>query len=153
MSCSQPGAGDRKGLLAKQMMGSTLLYNLAVDEVFLATCPVGAFDEYVLTDEDFERMGPSIVDIVVHAEGSNFSSNFSYDLVVQFKFGLGAWQTGGNLIPLRTNGDYTPGTPFTNRAQFGIRTRILLRTQITGIVTATQRGNLNITAAVRMYRG
>ena len=155
MSCSDNTSGARRGVPSRRIMGSTLLYRLAISEVFTATSLVASatFDEYVLTDLDFEGLGPGIVDIVVHSEGSNFSANFTYNVVLQYKFELGEWLTGGTLLPLRTNGTYAIGTPFTNRAELGVRIRIVLRTQVSAGSTATQRGTLSVNAAVRLYSG
>ena len=84
----------------------------------------GLFDEYVLTDEAFGSQGPVIVDIVVHAEGTNFTPQFTYDLILPFKFKSGKWKDATPpLLVLQTTGDYVIGTPF------------------------------NISAAVRLYTG
>ncbi len=138
--------------------GANLIFTLASAEVFPATALVagGLFNEYVVTGDDFERLGPAIQDIVVHAEGSNFTPNYSYDVVLQYKYDLGNWTTitgATQLILLQTATPYVIGTAFGDRTKLGLRLRILIRTQITAGSTNSQSGTLSATAAVRLYCG
>ncbi len=136
----------------RALPGATLVLDLAEDQVFSATQLVagGLFDEYVLTDASFAVTGPGIVDIVIHAEGTNFTANFNYDVRLQYKFKYGAW-SDVSLLGLRTIGDYVIGTAFTDRTKLGMQIRLVLRTQSSG--GTAQRGNLTISAAIRMYNG
>lgn len=139
------------GGVASAVLG-TLLYELCEDRVFAATTLVGAvaYDEYVLTGEEFASMGPAIVDVVVHAEGLSFSSNFTYDVVLQYKYKYGAW-TSVPLLTLQSSGTYAISSPYTTRSSFGMQCRIVLRTQVSAGSSATQHGTLSVSAAVRLY--
>lgn len=130
----------------------TLVMILADDKPFAATQLVagGQYDEYVLTGSDFLAMGPGISDIVIHAEGVNFTANFTYDVRLQYKFRYGAWQDV-SLLGLQNNGNYIVGAAFNDRTKLGMQVRIVLRTQSSG--AAVQRGTLSIAAAVRFYNG
>lgn len=160
MACNDIGltrtAGKTGRSSSRRLLGGTMLFKLAQDEVFTATSLVGngAFDEYVLTGDDFEGLGPAAIDIITHSEGSNFSANFTYDLVLQYKFEGGSWQTATpNLLALKSDGNYYIGTPYNDRTKLGMRIRIVLRTQVSAGSTATQKGNLTISAAVRIFSG
>lgn len=129
-----------------------LILELAEDQVFAANQLVagGLFDEYPLTGPEFNGLGPSIVDIVIHSEGTNFTANFNYDVRLQYKYKYGAW-SDVSLLGLQTTGGYIIGAAFTDRTKFGVQSRLVLRTQSSG--AAVQRGNLSITAAIRLYNG
>lgn len=129
-------------------------FELADDEVFQATA-IGAanWDEVVLTKGDFESLGPSMVDLVVHAEGTNFSANFNYQVQLQYRGAKGAWVDGGAVLATQNSGTYTISAPFSDRTKFGRNLRLVLRTQITTGQSGTQRGTLTILVAVRLYQG
>lgn len=160
MTCNDIGlartVGKNGRSSSRRLLGSTMLFKLAQDEVFTATSLVGngSFDEYVLTGDDFEVLGPAALDVITHSEGTNFSSNFTYDLVLQYKFEGGSWQTATpNLLALKSDGNYYIGGPFADRAKLGMKIRIVLRTQVSAGSTATQKGNLTTSAAVRLFSG
>lgn len=133
-------------------LAGTLILDLCDDQVFAATQLVagGLFDEYPLTGPEFNAMGPGIVDIVIHSEGVNFTANFNYDVRLQYKFRYGAW-SDVSLLGLQTTGGYIIGAAFSDRTKMGMQARLVLRTQSSG--AAVQRGNLSISAAVRLYNG
>ncbi len=145
-------SGTKNSVHALALQGATIILELAEDQVYAANQLVagGLFDEYVLTGADFTNLGPGIVDIVIHAEGTNFTANFNYDVRLQYKFKYGAW-SDVSLLGLRTIGDYVIGTAFTDRTKLGMQIRLVLRTQSSG--GTVQRGNLTIAAAIRMYNG
>lgn len=151
-SRGRPGSrGTSKGSIL-----STLVLRLAKDETFQANALVasGKFDEYVLSESDIEEIGPGVVDIVVHAEGTNFSSNFTYDVVLEYKGETGGWLLASpNLLALRTDGNYIVGVPFNDRTKLGIKIRIKLRTQISAGGSGVHNGNLSVWAAIRLYNG
>ena len=145
-------SGGRRGILG------TLVFTLCEEQVFQATAPVapvGLFDEYVLTDEEFLGLGPGEVDIILHSEGTNFTSHFTYEIILQFKYKSGKWTDAiPKLLALQPTGDYVIGDPFADRKKLGVAIRIVLRTQVAaGAAAPTHHGTLNITAAVRLYTG
>jgi hypothetical protein len=167
MACNEPLAsrsttngraaasgGTRRG--QRQSLLSTLVFDLCDEQPFQATSPVASalFDEYVLTDEEFEGLGPSLVDLIVHAEGTNFTANFSYDVVLQYKFRNGAWTTvATSLVALQTATTYVIGSTYSDRAKFGMRIRLVLRTQIVTGTSNPQHGALTVSVAARLYTG
>ncbi len=155
MGCTDNSNSRGQARMGGLRPGANLVLTLAMAEPFSAsaTNTSGFFNEYVVTGEEFERLGPAIQDIVIHAEGSNFTSNFSYDVVLQYKYELGNWSTV-SLLGIQTGTTYVISTPFVDRVKLGMRIRVLIRTQITSVGGATpQTGTLNVTAAVRLYCG
>lgn len=157
MSCSdsqqatsmpaRPAARRRPGGLA-----AVAIYDLCEDQLFSATSLVagGLFDEYVLTGKDFESIGPGLADLVIHAEGDNFTGNFSYQVALQYRFKNGPWQTV-NVLALQTAGTYVISTPFTDRSKLGMRIRLVLQAQVSAGSTYAQHGSLTISAAARFF--
>lgn len=133
---------------------NVLTIELADDDVFQATA-IGAanWDEVVLTDEEFEDLGPSIVDLVIHGEGTNLSQYFNYQVQLQYRGKTGAWVDGGAVLPTQNSGTYVISSAFSDRSKFGRRIRLVLRTQITTGQTGTQKGLLSLLAAIRLYQG
>ena len=137
-------------------ISNVLVFDLCEDQVFEATAQVGSslWDDYILTGEELEAMGPMIEDIVIHSEGSNFSTNFSYRVILQYKFRNGPWADADSsaviLQALQTSGAYVISSPYSTRAKFGMKIRILVQTQIAA-GTNVQKGNLTISAAVRLF--
>ena len=83
MSCADSAsAPNRTAPMGRRapLNSSVLVFDLAEDKLVAANCLVasGAFDEYVITGPDFATLGPTLQDVVVHAEGVNFGANFSY---------------------------------------------------------------------------
>lgn len=157
MSCDDNSATQRAQAMATSRRrsgnGSTIMFDLALDRVFSATSPAGSiFDEFVLTGQDFEALGPGIADIVIHAEGDNFTANFSYQVGLQYRYRNGPWATAA-VLPNQTSGAYVISSPFNDRSKLGMRIRLVLQTQITGVVVVPQHGNLNLCAAVRIFQG
>lgn len=155
MGCNDSKVGiARSGMARSRNLLSTVVLDLCDEQVFTATSLVGnsAFDEYVLTGDDFASLGPAIVDIVIHAEGLNFSPQFSYDVVLQYRYKYGNWATVSLFAAIQTTGAYVISLPYATRASFGMDCRLVLRTQVAS-GTATQKGNLSISAAVRLYTG
>jgi hypothetical protein len=89
----------------------------------------------------------------VHAEGTNFSTYFNYQVQLQYRGAKGAWVDGGAVLATQNTGTYVISLPFTDRSKFGRNLRLVLRTQITTGQSGTQRGTLTILVAVRLYQG
>lgn len=108
----------------------------------------GVWDEHVI----LETAGYALADLVVHAEGNNFTANFTYRVVLQYAFENDLWIDGGVtpyvLIGLQTTGAYVAPSVFSDRTKFGARVRIVLQTQVAA-GTKTEKGNLNIGVALR----
>ncbi len=156
MSCADNATSSNRAAAAPRrapMNTSVMVFELAEDQLFAANCLVagGAFDEYVITDAQFAALGPALQDLVVHAEGVNFSANFSYKVVLQYRYRLGAWQDGGTLLSLQTSGTYVISTPFTDRTKFGREVRLVLQTQVTAGGSVQQRGSMNLSVAAHVY--
>jgi hypothetical protein len=138
-------------------MSTVVIFDLCEDRVFESTSPVGQnlWDDFVLTGAEFEDLGPLIEDIVIHSEGSNFTANYSYRVVLQYKFRNGPWQDADSsavvLQALQTSGNYVISTPYSTRTKFGMKIRIVLQTQIVTGTTNVQKGNLTVSAAVRFF--
>lgn len=150
--CKNNDATSRTQARRRPGNSSVILLDLTRDRVFSATSPVASalFDEHVLTGAEFESLGPGIQDIVVHAEGDNFTANFTYQIGLQFRFRNGPWTTV-NVLPLQSSGAYAISSPFTDRTKLGMRVRLVLQTQVSAGTSNPQHGNLNLAAAVRMF--
>ena len=133
-------------------LAAVVLYDLCEDQPFTATSLVasGLFDEFVLSGRDFESIGPGVQDLVIHAEGDNFTGNFSYRVSLQYRFKNGPWQTAV-VLALQTSGVYVISNPFTDRSKLGMRIRVVLETQVTAGSSSAQHGNLTISAAARFF--
>ena len=129
-----------------------VIYDLCEDQPYSATSLVagGLLDEYVLTGKDFESIGPGVQDLVIHAEGDNFTANFTYQVALQYRFKNGPWQSA-TVLALQTAGTYVIGTPFTDRSKLGMRIRLVLQTQVSAGGVSAQHGNLTIAAAARFF--
>ena len=107
------------------------------------------WDDHVI----LETAGYSLADIVVHAEGNNFSPNFTYRVVLQLSFENDTWIDGGGspyvLVALQATGVYVPPAVFADRTKFGARIRVVVQTQVSAGSTKTEKGNLNIGVALR----
>lgn len=118
---------------------------------FNTTAKVGdqVWDDHVI----LEVAGYSLADIVVHAEGGNFTANFTYRVVLQYSFENDVWVDGGVtpylLIALQATGTYVTPSVFSDRTKFGARVRIVVQTQVSTGSTKTEKGNLNIGVALR----
>lgn len=159
MACTDPDpsanrAQRQHSTRRSSMQSSVIMFDLCEEEIFasnsLVTTP--AFDEFVLTGTDFESIGPSLQELLIHAEGSNFTANFSYRVLLQYRYRNGPWQSGATLpLGLQTSATYLIGAPYTDRTTFGRCIRLLLQTQITAGSTLQQRGGLTISAAARVF--
>jgi len=129
------------------------MYELARDlQVSTQSRSDQQFDDIVLTDSEFASIGPAIQDIVVHAEGQNFTGAFRYKISLQSRYRNGPWSST-DLLPNSTSEQYQISTPFDNRQAFGVETRIVLRLSVdtAGSGNVAESGVLNITAAVRFF--
>lgn len=105
------------------------------------------WDDHVI----LETAGHSLTDIVVHAEGNNFTTNFTYRIVLQYAFENDGWVDGGVtpfiLIALQTTGAYVAPSVFSDRTKFGVRIRVIVQTQVSA-GAKTEKGNLNVGVAL-----
>ena len=102
------------------------------DRTFNTTAKIAdaMWDDHTL----IEIAGYSVADLVVHAEGNNFTPNFTYRVVLQYRFENEPWNDGGVtpyiLVALQSSGAYVPPAVFSDRTKFGVRIRILVQTQV-----------------------
>lgn len=111
-------------------------------------------DEYVLTGQELESLGPALQDIVVHSECSDITQNFSYKFQLQWKYNNGGWQSV-DLSPFSTSGGYTITVPFADRTTFGIRVRVVMLcfVEAGGSGDVVEQATMNISVAARLYNG
>lgn len=145
----------RSGRLSR-IQGSVAILELCQEQVFHAyrvATTESEWAQYVLTDESFERLGPTLQDIVAHAEVRDLTAKFRYKLVLQYRFSNGDWQDGGELLSASTAGaaGYTIGTPFNDRQKFGVRIRVVLRAALDSGGNAGERGTLSVSLALRFF--
>lgn len=136
-----------------RIRGTSVLTFLSCDRQTFTAYSNATWTEYVLTDEGYAQLGPSIQDIVAHVDGEAFDADFKYKLVVQRSFRGSNWEdaTSGDLLgPQTAEGYKSNGTPFSNRADIGLRTRVVLRTQ-QAQAGAPQSGTLSVVLAVRVF--
>lgn len=136
---------------------NTVVSDLCEDR-FCSTALTSAWETVPLTDEEYEGDGPAIEDIVAHAEGDNFTSHFSYRVVLEYKFRNGGWNTVTS--PLLIPGQSTPsgepyviGAVFNDRAKLGIRIRVSLQFQVASGGSGTHSGNVSVSIATRYKQG
>jgi hypothetical protein len=135
---------------AKSGRVPVLWFDLATERTFEATQAIGgtpAYNEYILTGAEFESLGPYIQELMIHTEGRDFSANFSYDLILQYRYD-NAWVSQSLLTAFVTTTTYTI-TQYTTRTKFGKNMRLVLRTQINSGSTI-QQGILSLGIAARL---
>ncbi len=137
---------------ALRVRGSSVLTIECCDRHTFVANTNGVWSEYVITDDSYAQLGPSIQDIVPHVDGEDFGTYFSYKLVVQRSFRGSNWTdaTSGDLMSPTTTTGYKTASAFTNRQEIGLRTRVVLRTQLSQAGDPTS-GTLSVTLAVRVF--
>lgn len=149
---ARPGARGRAQALNRHT--SALVFQLCEDQVFEATSTNndGDWDDYVITGAEFAQLGPALQDLVMHSEGSNFSADFQYRVILQYKYKNGPWLDATPIVvqAIQSTDAYKVSASFSDRTKFGMTIRLVLQTQVGGAATKTQKGNLTIGVAVRL---
>jgi hypothetical protein len=136
-----------------RVRGSSILTIVCCDRETYTAYSNNAWTEYVVTDDAYAQLGPAIQDIMPHVEGEAIETDFKYKLVVQRSYRGGSWVDAGSgdlLAAQTTEGYKTATNPFTNRADIGLRTWVVLRTQLVN-AGDPKSGTLSITLAVRLF--
>jgi len=93
-------------------------------------------------------VGPSIEDIVVHANGRNFSSVFKYKVIGQYSYDGETWTDfAADLLTQQTTSGAKIGSAYSTRTDFGLRIRFKVAVIDAG---AKENGVLSVTVAVKL---
>ena len=150
--CSKRASGVAGGF------SEVILFDLLENETVVATVVSdSAWEERIISGEDFEKLGPGIQDIVTHYEGQNRQGNFEWKLVAQRQLS-NAWvpttfAAADEVVPSVTGDGYNIAAPYSDRARLGVKTRLVLqfRATQTGGGAVGDRQMLSITVAVRPW--
>jgi len=153
---------SRLGLRTARLPGEVVTVTLAERRVIAAlTVSDVAWDQEVLTDESFESLGPSIQDIVVHADLRNTTGKFEMRVVLQRKHMDSDWtpapgSLGAGDIVLAVIGvdGYAPLAVFSDRTRLnGSKIRLVLQyhTKATGGGVVGDKSEVSLAVALRFY--
>lgn len=140
--------------------GASAVISLVEREMYRTTVTGGDWDPYVISGEEFSRLGPALVDLVMHGEGEAFHVNFRYRVKLQVRLSDGVWEDPGGS-PVYVFG--SAGTPissptyqisdvFTDRKKLGIQNRLVLEVQ-NNAAAAPISARLTLAVAVRLHCG
>lgn len=163
MSCSPPHdlgsrLSSRMGAMPRMGRGShgsvaTML--LCETRTFFAyTVSSSVYDLYEITGDAFEYLGPSIEDLVIHVEATDVSTSFRYNIGLQRRFLSGPWSDPVKLYGqdrVQSDPPYEPTPPFSTRAAFGVRSRLVVMANVVSGGSPGERADLSILAAVRFF--
>lgn len=139
----------------KAVSDKFIWFDLCVGEVFEATRQVASseFNKYPFDVPSLLHLGGAIEDIVVHAEGTNFTSKFTYLVVLERRFTNVGWvENDGTLLSLVSATGYNIGSAFSTRSKFGRLIRPALYTQVGTSGSGTHYGELSLSLGVRLFR-
>ena len=95
-------------------------------------------------------LGPWIQDLVVHANGRAFSTNFAYKVTAERSYDGETWSAfSGEVLSEQTTTGYKVSSAYTTRTDFGLMVRFKVETDDAG---AKEVGTLSITVAVRLWQ-
>jgi hypothetical protein len=161
MSCNSLTSTKNAATNRNRSQGrSTGVLDLLVREL-ISTQVTGAsaagWDSYVLTDESFEPLGPSIVDIIIHAEGLNLMTNFQYQVRLEYRMYDGSWGPAIGASPVILLGPVTTSGAkisqvFSDRTKLGLACRLVLDVQ-NSAAAVNVSATLSVSAAIRFYCG
>lgn len=154
------GSSSRPRSASRPALSGTLVLDLLDDAQLTTSATGGSWDMFVLTDAEFEGLGPGIVDIVLHAEGRTFSTDFRYRVRLQTRKLDGSWgdPPGGVAVYLLGGSPAIQSpvpiisTPFNDRTKLGLAIRLVLEVQ-NNTNANTVGACLTMSAAVRLYCG
>lgn len=93
-------------------------------------------------------VGPLVEDIVVHALGRNFSTNFKYKVIGQYSYDGETWTTfAADLLSEQTTTGAKISSAYSTRTDFGLRIRFKIGVNDTG---AKETGTLSVMIAVKL---
>lgn len=147
-SAAAMGCGTSRAISPGRGTSPVVELVLATDEQFMVT---GTTYQDHIVGPVVQGIGPHLEDIVVHARGRSFSSNFRYKVRMQWSYDADDWQPGTPVDLLGEQSITTPviSTPYTTRTNFGIYIRFLI--SVVSGDTGTANGNLSVTVALRLF--
>jgi hypothetical protein len=131
------GAGNQKILMIE-----------LCDERAFTTLGSGAYANSIVGPQ-LKGVGPFVEDLVVHANGRNFSTNFKYKIIGQYSYDGETWTTfAGDLLSEQTTTGAKISSAYSTRTDFGLRIRFKIGVNDTG--AAKETGTLSVTIAVKI---
>lgn len=161
-SASALHGASRLGLRSARLPGEVVMVTLLERTVVSAlTVSDTAWDQMVLTDESFEGLGPSIQDIVVHADLRNVTGTFECRVVLQRKFMDSDWTpvpgsiSASDVVMAAASADgYATLAVFNDRTRLnGAKIRLILQyhAKSTGGGAVGNKAEVTLGCALRFY--
>lgn len=96
-----------------------------------------------------DGLGPHIQDIVVHALGRAFSTNFGYKVTAERSYDGETWTAfSADILSAQTTTGYKLSSAYSTRGDLGLMIRFRVEVNDGG---AKEVGTLSITAAIRLW--
>jgi hypothetical protein len=118
------------------------------DERSFTTLGGGAYANSIVGPV-LKDMGPFIEDIVVHANGRNFSTNFKYKILGQYSYDGETWTNfASDVLSEQTTTGTKISSAYSTRTDLGLRIRFKIGVNDTA--AAKETGTLSVTVAIKV---
>ena len=145
-SARQTSAGCSSSPVVRGGGSPVMEIELCRDRLFVST---SASDEKTIVGPVLEQVGPQIEDIVIHARGRSFTTNFDYQIELEWSYDGEIWASYILLSYAESTANPVIGSVKNDRSKFGRLIRFVIK--VKGAASETNQGSLSATAAVRLF--